>query len=72
MKAYIVAVLLVSTVLRSFTDAGQFSSTDDGADFIGINDSECGPKTFSANVRAAFQKESNLDQYSPSHVLHFL
>ena len=68
MKAYIVAVLLVSTVLMSFTDAGQFSSTDDGADFIGINDSECGPKTFSANVRAAFQKESNLDQYSPSQI----
>ena len=68
MKAYIVVALLVSTFLMSFVDTGQYPSVDDDTEFIETNDSECGPKTFSNNIKRAFQKESNLYQYSPSEI----
>ena len=68
MKAYIVAALLVSTFLMSFVDTGQYPSVDDDTEFIETNDSECGPKTFSNNIKRAFQKESNFNQYSPSEI----
>ena len=51
MKAYIVAALLVSTFLTSFVNTGQLSSVDYDTEFLEINNSECGPKTFSNNVK---------------------
>ena len=68
MKAYVVAALLVSTFLTSFVDTGHFSSVDYDTEFLKTNNSECGPKTFSNNVKKAFQKESNLEQYSSSEI----
>ena len=60
MKAYIVAILLIGTILMSFVDT-EFDSSSNSRTEISIDDSYCGPQTFSPNVKTAFQKESDLD-----------
>jgi len=67
MKAYIVATLLISTILLSFVDTS-FDSASNSTTERYVDYSPCGPQTFSSNVKSAFQKESNLDQYSASQV----
>ena len=67
MKAYIVAILLIGTVLMSFVDT-EFDSSSNIRTDNDVDYSSCGPQTFSSNVKSAFHKESNLDQYSASQI----
>ena len=57
MKAYIVATLLISTILLSFVDTEVDSASDPITESY-VDYSSCGPQTFSSNVKSAFQKES--------------
>ena len=47
---------------------GQLSSVDYDTEFLEVNNSECGPGTFTNNVKKAFQKGKFPDQYSSSEI----
>ena len=67
MKAYIVATILLSSILLNFVDTEVNSY--EGLDFnLELDSSQCGKQTFSTNVKSAFFKESDLNQYSPSDI----
>ena len=69
MKAYFVALLLLSTIAISFVDTSssietsQFSSLE-----LEMDSSECGSSTFSKNVKSSFRRESNLQEYTSSQI----
>ncbi|MDG1544143.1 MAG: S8 family serine peptidase, partial [archaeon] len=69
MKAYFVALLLLSSIGISFVDtssnieASQLSFSESI-----IDTSECGHSTFSKNVKSSFRRESDLRDYSNSQI----
>ena len=67
MKAYIVATILLSSVLLNFVDT-DFDSYKDTEFTLDSDSLQCGKQTFSSNVKSAFVKESDLNQYSPSEI----
>ena len=68
MKAYIVATLLVSTIMMSLIDTNRYDSIQSEETPLEMDYTLCGPQTFSEEVKNAFKKESDLDQYSASEI----
>ena len=67
MKAYIVATILLSSIMLNFVDT-EFNSYEDIEFNLALDSSRCGKQTFSSNVKSAFIEESDLNQYSPSDI----
>jgi len=67
MKAYIVATILISSILMNFVDT-EYDSYKNPEVNLELDSSYCGKQTFSSNVKSAFKKESDLNQYSPSQI----
>ena len=53
--------------MLNFVDTG-FNSYEDIEFNLALDSSQCGKQTFSPNVKSAFMKESDLNQYSPSEI----
>ena len=51
----------------NFVDT-EFDSYKDTELNLELDSSDCGKQTFSPNVKSAFKKESDLNQYSPSQI----
>ena len=69
MKAYFVALLLLSSIGISFVDTNNSIETSQSSisEFI-FDSSDCGSSTFSKSVKSSFRRESNLQEYSSSQI----
>ena len=69
MKAYFVALLLLSTIGISFVDTSSSIEIPELSNSESeMNNSECGSSTFSNNVKSSFRRESNLQEYNSSQI----
>lgn len=69
MKAYFVALLLLSSIGISFVDTSSDSNVSQLSTSESTSDiSECGHSTFSKNLKASFRRESDLREYSTSQI----
>jgi len=71
MKVHFVVALFLSTIFFSLIDMNDFpenSLQSQPVDFIFENRQMCGSQSFSNNVKLAFKRESNLDNYVQSQL----
>ncbi len=69
MKAYFVALLLLSSIGISFVDTNSSIETSQSSiSEFNFDSSDCGSSTFSKSVKSSFRRESNLQEYSSSQI----
>ena len=71
MKVHFLALLFASSLVLSLVDTGSYDVQHTTPDIVKIdsqNIQDCGPRTFSDNVKSAFKREADLSQYSPSQL----
>ena len=67
MKAYIMAMILLSSVALTHLDT-EIDSNSKLNTFSEAANVNCGPRTFSPNLESSFQRESDLSQYTDSQI----
>lgn len=71
MKAHFLALLFASSLVLSLVDTGSYDFQQSTSDIVETDSQDiqdCGPSTFSDNVKSAFKRESDLSQYSSSQL----